>query len=264
MDTDSGIDKESNDSDSGVAALTEAEKKLLSAAAKGDIATVTELLGFGEGRINVDCKDALGRCAVELAVDSDHLEVANALLQYGATPGEALLYAVDKEDVAATEMLLGYAMNAEKSPSTACTRHPPEMTPIVLASHKNNLPLIKVLVDREMSIPDPDEVPFNGHPSTEANLNLYRGLVSPYYILLTNDDPLSRAFVLSSKLVDIGTKTPEVEEEFSEMAEECRSLGVDLLNQVRNREEAAAILNCGDEVSPVIHGDDCKVKLSGD
>ncbi|XP_078599583.1 short transient receptor potential channel 4-like isoform X2 [Branchiostoma floridae x Branchiostoma japonicum] len=262
MDNVSGIHKESSDSDSGVAALTEAEKKLLSAAASGDIATVTELLGFGEGKIDINCKDALGRCAVELAVDSDHLEVANALLQYGASPGEALLYAVDKEDVAAAGMLLEYPRNAEKSSSTAYSRHPPEMTPIVLASHKNSLPLIKLLVDREMSIPGPDEVPFNAHPSTEANLNLYRGLVSPYYILLTNDDPLNRAFVLSSKLVDIGAKTPEVEEEFSEMAEECRSLGVDLLNQVRNRDEAAAILNCGDEVSPVIHGDDCKVKLS--
>ncbi|CAH1232490.1 TRPC5 [Branchiostoma lanceolatum] len=262
MDTMSGIHKGSSDRDPGVTVLTEAGKKLLSAAASGDIATVTELLGSGEGRVDVDCTDGLGRCAVELAVGSDHLEVADVLLHYGATPGEALLYAVDKEDVAAVEMLLNYPIKVENSPSTACSSYPPEMTPIVLASHKNSLPVLKALLNRKMSIPDPDEVPFNSHPSTEASLNLYRGLVSPYYILLTNDDPLRRTFVLSTRLDDVGANSPEVEEEFSEMAERCRQLGVDLLDQVRNRDEAGAILNYGDEVSPLIHGDNCKVKLS--
>ncbi|KAI8505308.1 hypothetical protein Bbelb_174170 [Branchiostoma belcheri] len=260
MDNDGFIQRESGGRDSGVAALTEAEKKLLSAAASGDIATVTELLSVGEGKIDVDCKDVLGRCAVELAVGSDHLEVADALLQYRATPGEALLHAVEKEDSAAVEMLLKYPMKEENS--SAYRSYPSEMTPLVLASHKNSLPVIKALVDREISIPNPDEAPFDGRASTEASLNLYRGLASPYYILLTNDDPLRRAFVLSTTLDDLATKTPEVEGELSEIAEGCRSLGVDLLNQVQNRDEAAAILNCGDDVSPLIHGDNCKVKLS--
>eukprot|EP00058_Branchiostoma_floridae_P002067 XP_002587555.1 hypothetical protein BRAFLDRAFT_95697 [Branchiostoma floridae] len=142
------------------------------------------------------------------------------------------------------------------SPSAA---FPSEVTPIVLASHKNSLPLIKVLVDQGRFIPDPGVVL---NKDDHAHQNLYRGLVSPYYILLTNDDPLSRAFELSSRLDDVGASKPEVEEVYAEMAEGTRSLGVDLLDQVWNRDEAAAILNGGDEHSPLIHGDDCQMELS--
>ncbi|KAI8505309.1 hypothetical protein Bbelb_174180, partial [Branchiostoma belcheri] len=235
--------------------LTVAEKQLLWAAASGDVEAVSGLLTNGEGNIDVNCRDVLGRSAVELAVDGGHLETAEVLLQYGAKPGEALMYAVDKEDMAAVQKLLKYSNKNDASPPVA---FPSEMTPIVLASHNNSLPLIKVLVDQGQFIPDPAASSHCDH----ASLNLYRGLASPDYILLTNDDPLRRAFVLSTGLEDVGAKTPEAEEVYAEIAEECRSLGVDLLDQVRDRDEAAAILNCGDEVSPLTHGDNCKVKLS--
>ncbi|XP_035690338.1 short transient receptor potential channel 4-like [Branchiostoma floridae] len=242
--------------DPRAAQLTLAEKQLLSAAASGDTASVTGLLTNGEGNVNVNCRDVLGRSAVELAVDAGNLETAKVLLQYGAKPGEALMYAVDKEDMAAVQELLKYSTQKDGSPSAA---FPSEVTPIVLASHKNSLPLIKVLVDQGRFIPDPGVVLSK---DDHAHQNLYRGLVSPYYILLTNDDPLSRAFELSSRLDDVGASKPEVEEVYAEMAEGSRSLSVDLLDQVWNRDEAAAILNCGDEVSPLVHGDGCQMKLS--
>ncbi|XP_078599585.1 short transient receptor potential channel 4-like isoform X1 [Branchiostoma floridae x Branchiostoma japonicum] len=185
-----------------------------------------------------------------------HIEVFEALLQYGTKPGEALMCAIDKEDTAAVQTILKYSPQVDGSPSAA---FPSEVTPIVLASHKNSLPLIKVLVDQGRFIPDPGVVL---NKDDHAHQNLYRGLVSPYYILLTNDDPLSRAFELSSRLDDVGASKPEVEEVYAEMAEGTRSLGVDLLDQVWNRDEAAAILNGGDEHSPLIHGDDCQMELS--
>ncbi|XP_066305104.1 short transient receptor potential channel 5-like [Branchiostoma lanceolatum] len=235
--------------------LTLTEKQLLSAAASGDTDTVNGLLSKN---VDVNCRDALGRSAVELAVDAGHLETAEALLQYGAKPGEALMYAVDKEDMTSVQELLKYSTKGDGSPSVA---FPSEVTPIVLASHKNSLPLIKVLVDQGRFIPDPG-VLSSDHISNDGSLNLHRGLVSPNYILLTNDDPLRRAFVLSTRLDDVGANTPEVEEVYAEMAEECRSLSFDLLDQVRNRDEAAAILNCGDEVSPLVHNDNCRMQLS--
>ncbi|CAH1232489.1 TRPC5 [Branchiostoma lanceolatum] len=235
--------------------LTLAEKQLLWAAASGDVDTVNGLLSRD---VDVNCRDALGRSAVELAVDSGHIEVAEVLLQYGAMPGEALMCAVDKEDMAGVQTLLKYSTKGDK---TSSVTFPSEVTPIVLASHKNSLPLIKVLVDKGRSIPDPG-VLSSDHISNDGSLNLYRGLASPNYILLTNDDPLRRAFVLSTMLDDLRANTPEVEEDYAEMAEGCRSLSVDLLDQVRNRDEAAAILNCGDEVSPLIHGENCRMQLS--
>ncbi|XP_019619618.1 PREDICTED: short transient receptor potential channel 4-like [Branchiostoma belcheri] len=238
--------------------LTVAEKQLLWAASSGDVEAVSGLLTNGEGNIDVNCRDLLGRSAVELAVDGGRIEVAATLLQYGANPGEALLYAVDNEDTATVRQLLKFSTTGDMPSPIA---FPSEMTPIVLACHKNSLPLIKVLVDQGQFIPDP-AVLGSDHISSDASLNLYRGLASPYYILLTNDDPLRRAFVLSTTLDDLAAKAPEVEEDYAEMAEECRSLSVGLLDQVRNRDEAAAILNCGDEVSPLIHGDNCQMQLS--
>ncbi|XP_066299452.1 short transient receptor potential channel 4-like [Branchiostoma lanceolatum] len=238
--------------DPRAAQLSMEEKQLLSAAASGDTDTVNGLLSKN---VDVNSRDALGRSAVELAVDAGHLETAKVLLQYGAKPGEALMYAVDKEDMAAVQELLKYSTENDGFPSAT---FPSEVTPIVLASHKNSLPLIKVLVDQGRFIPDPGVLSHGDH----ACLNLYRGLISPYYILLTNDDPLRRAFVLSTRLDDAGARAPEVQEVYAEMAEECRSLSVDLLDQVRNRDEAAAILNCEDEVSPLIHDDNCRMQLS--
>jgi ankyrin repeat protein len=57
------------------------DARLVEAAARGDLASVREILGRGVG---VDSRDAEGRTAVMAAVYADDLELVQALIEAGA------------------------------------------------------------------------------------------------------------------------------------------------------------------------------------
>ncbi|XP_053684232.1 transient-receptor-potential-like protein [Sabethes cyaneus] len=260
--------------------LTMEEKKYLLAVERGDMATVKRTLqrAHRKHHINVNCVDSFGRGALTLAIDGENLEMVELLVIMQVDTKDALLLAINAEFVEAVELLLEHEelIHKEGEPyswqkvdiSTAVFM--PDVTPLMLAAHKNNYEILKILLDRGATLPMPHDVRCGCDDcikrSTEdslrhslARVNEYRALASPSLIALSSQDPLLTAFQLSWELRNLAFAEQECKTEYLELRRQCQKFAVDLLDQSRSSQELAIILNYDPESPPYMDGDHMKL-----
>ncbi|XP_045520562.1 transient-receptor-potential-like protein isoform X3 [Pieris brassicae] len=255
------------------------EKKYLMAVERGDIANVRRMIqrAHRKNHIDLNCVDSLGRGALTLAIDGDNLEMVELLVVMGVQTKDALLQAINTEFVEAVELLLEHEELIHKhpapyswqtvDPTTALFTR--DLTPLVLAAHKNNYEIIKILLDRGATLPDPHDIRCGCDEcildSTEdplrhslARLNAYKAMASPSLIALSSTDPVLTAFELSWELRNLAYAEQECKAEYLELRCQVQRFAVDLLNQSRSSQELAIILN-HDPEEPFEEGDHMKL-----
>lgn len=251
--------------------LSSLEKAYLGAVEKGDYSSVKQALEEAEiyFRININCVDPLGRTALLIAIENENLEIVELLLSFNVYLGDALLHAIRKEVVGAVELLLNHKKpRGEKQvPPVLLHKHfsdfTPDITPIVLAAHTNNYEVIKLLLQRGVSIPQPHAVRCNcvecmsnsdvdSLRHSRSRLNIYRALSSPSLIALSSEDPFLTAFQLSWELKELSTVENEFKSEYEELSRVCKQFAKDLLDQTRSSKELEIILNYRDDVNPLL------------
>ncbi|XP_040902588.1 short transient receptor potential channel 4b isoform X2 [Toxotes jaculatrix] len=251
--------------------LSALEKAYLGAVEKGDYASVKQALEEAEiyFRININCIDPLGRTALLIAIENENLEIIELLLSYNVYVGDALLHAIRKEVVGAVELLLNHKKpRGEKQvPPILLDKQfsdfTPDITPIILAAHTNNYEIIKLLVQRGVSIPQPHAVRCNcvecvsssdvdGLRHSRSRLNIYKALASPSLIALSSEDPFLTAFQLSWELKELSTVENEFKSEYEELSHVCKQFAKDLLDQTRSSKELEIILNYRDDINPLL------------
>ncbi|XP_016123513.1 short transient receptor potential channel 4-like [Sinocyclocheilus grahami] len=248
--------------------LSVQEKSYLSAVEKGDYASVKLALEEAEiyFKININCIDPLGRTALLIAIENENLEIIELLLGFNVYVGDALLHAIRKEVVGAVELLLNH-----KKPSGEKQVPPilldkqfsdftPDITPIILAANTNNYEIIKMLVQKGVSVPQPHEVRCNcvecvsssdvdSLRHSRSRLNIYKALASPSLIALSSEDPFLTAFQLSWELQELSKVENEFKAEYEELSHQCKRFAKDLLDQTRSSRELELILNFSDDVN---------------
>ncbi|XP_047463898.1 short transient receptor potential channel 4-like [Mugil cephalus] len=248
--------------------LSPLEKAYLGAVEKGDYASVKQALEEAEiyFKININCIDPLGRTALLIAIENENLEIIELLLSFSVYVGDALLHAIRKEVVGAVELLLNH-----KKPSGGMQVPPilldkqfsdftPDITPIILAAHTNNYEIIKLLVQKGVSMPQPHEVRCNcvecvsssdvdSLRHSRSRLNIYRALSSPSLIALSSEDPFLTAFRLSWELQELSKVENEFKSEYEELSQQCKQFAKDLLDQTRSSRELEMILNYRDDMN---------------
>ncbi|XP_055004227.1 short transient receptor potential channel 4a [Boleophthalmus pectinirostris] len=246
--------------------LSPLEKAYLGAVEKGDYASVKQALEEAEiyFKININCIDPLGRTALLIAIENENLEIIELLLSFNVYVGDALLHAIRKEVVGAVELLLNH-----KKPSGGMQVPPilldkqfsdftPDITPIILAAHTNNYEIIKLLVQKGVSMPQPHEVRCNcvecvsssdvdSLRHSRSRLNIYKALSSPSLIALSSEDPFLTAFRLSWELQELSKVENEFKSEYEELSHQCKQFAKDLLDQTRSSRELEMILNYKDD-----------------
>ncbi|XP_029028063.1 short transient receptor potential channel 4b isoform X2 [Betta splendens] len=264
--------------------LSPMERAYLGAVEKGDYASVKQALEEAEiyFRININCVDPLGRTALLIAIENENLEIIELLLSYNVYVGDALLHAIRKEVVGAVELLLNHKKpRGEKQvPPILLDKQfsdfTPDITPIILAAHTNNYQIIKLLVQRGVSIPQPHAVRCNcvecvssvdvdGLRHSRSRLNIYKALASPSLIALSSEDPFLTAFQLSWELRELSTVENEFKSEYEELSHMCKQFAKDLLDQTRSSKELEIILNYRDDINPLLDentNDLARVKLA--
>ncbi|GAA6232720.1 short transient receptor potential channel 4-like [Lates japonicus] len=251
--------------------LSTLERAYLGAVEKGDYASVKQALEEAEiyFRININCIDPLGRTALLIAIENENLEIIELLLSFNVYVGDALLHAIRKEVVGAVELLLNHKKpRGEKQvPPILLDKQfsdfTPDITPIILAAHTNNYEIIKLLVQRGVSIPQPHAVRCNcmecvsssdvdGLRHSRSRLNIYKALASPSLIALSSEDPFLTAFQLSWELKELSTVENEFKSEYEELSHMCKQFAKDLLDQTRSSRELEIILNYRDDINPLL------------
>lgn len=142
----------------------------------------------------------------------------------------------------------------------------PDITPLMLAAHKNNYEILKILLDRGATLPSPHDIKCGCDEcikqSSEDSLrhsltrvNQYRALASPSLIALSSTDPLLTAFQLSWELRNLAFAEQECKHQYMELRHQCQQFAVDLLDQTRTSQELAIILNYDPEAPPYMDGE---------
>lgn len=142
----------------------------------------------------------------------------------------------------------------------------PEITPLMLAAHKNNYEILKILLDRGATLPMPHDIKCGCddciRQSSEDSLrhslsrvSEYRALASPSLIALSSTDPLLTAFELSGQLRELAYTEQECKTQYLELRKQCQQFAVDLLDQTRTSQELAIILNHDPDAPPYMDGD---------
>ncbi|NWY61431.1 TRPC4 protein, partial [Chionis minor] len=248
--------------------LSHSEKAYLNAVEKGDYASVKKALEEAEiyFKININCIDPLGRTALLIAIENENLELIELLLSFNVYVGDALLHAIRKEVVGAVELLLNHKKpSGEKQVPPVLldkqfSEFTPDITPIILAAHTNNYEIIKLLVQKGVSVPRPHEVRCNcvecvsssdvdSLRHSRSRLNIYKALSSPSLIALSSEDPFLTAFQLSWELQELSKVENEFKSEYEELSRQCKQFAKDLLDQTRSSRELEIILNYRDDNS---------------
>ncbi|XP_013868839.1 short transient receptor potential channel 1 isoform X3 [Austrofundulus limnaeus] len=250
------------------------EKLFLLACEKGDYYMVKKLLEENRhGELNVNCVDVLGRDAVTIAIENENLDILQLLLEHGCQATDALLVAIDSEVVGAVDILLNHRPRRSSKPSIASFRglshlsqklmqriQNPEysttmdVAPVILAAHRNNYEILTMLLKQDISLPRPHAVGCECMLCNAKNkkdslrhsrfrLDIYRCLASPSLIMLTEEDPILRAFELSADLKELSLVEVEFRNDYEELAKQCKMFAKDLLAQARNSRELEVILN---------------------
>ncbi|KAM3910722.1 short transient receptor potential channel 5 [Leptodactylus fuscus] len=258
------------------AELSQEEKAYLIAVEKGDYASVKHALEEAEiyYNININCMDPLGRSALLIAIENENLEIMELLLSHSVYVGDALLYAIRKEVVGAVELLLSYRRpSGEKQVPTLMmdtqfSEFTPDITPIMLAAHTNNYEIIKLLVQRRVTIPRPHQIRCNcvecvsssevdSLRHSRSRLNIYKALASPSLIALSSEDPILTAFRLGYELKELSKVENEFKAEYEELSQQCKRFAKDLLDQARSSRELEIILNHRDDQSEELDPQKC-------
>ncbi|CAH8561471.1 unnamed protein product [Heterobilharzia americana] len=243
--------------------LSEIERIFLYAAEQGDLATVKQLTDEAiELKLNLNCTDTLGRDVLRIAIENEHMELLQFLV---AIPKldlkDCILHAINEDNVAAVEIIL-HAQNERASKKDLkgllgrfqSSLFTPDINGIILAAHRDNYVILKLLLDRGDRIPKPHDLRCACNLCTQARredglqhsklrINTYRALTSPSFIILTSNDPILTAFELSWELKKLGELENEFRTDYEELQAKCQQFATDMLAQTRSSAELSVVLN---------------------
>lgn len=218
--------------------LSMAEERFLDAAEYGNIPEVRRMLEELP-LLNVNCVNYMGQNALQLAVANEQLEVTKLLLERKelARIGDALLLAISKGYMRIVEAILSHPVFAESqtlsnSPSWTDTRDDffaydedgtrfsNNITPIILASQCHEYEIVHILLMKGACIERPhdyfcqcsacsEQQRCDSFCHSQSRINAYKGLASPAYLSLSNEDPVMAALELSNELACLANTEKE-------------------------------------------------------
>lgn len=223
---------------------------------------------LSQDKLNINCCDPLGRSGLLMAIDNENLEMIELLLSVGVEMKDALLHAINEEFIEAVELLLDHEdlIHISGTPHSweAFERETftKDITPLILAAHRNNYEILKIILDRNISpIPNPHGARCGCKKCRAANkedclrhsrsrINAYKALSSPSLIALSSKDPILTAFELSWQLQRLSNLEPEFKNEYLELRKQCQLFATALLDHTRTTEELEVLLDYDPDNNP--------------
>ncbi|GFY47772.1 transient receptor potential-gamma protein [Trichonephila inaurata madagascariensis] len=197
-----------------------------------------------------------------MAIDNENLEMVELLIEHHVDTKDALLHAISEEYVEAVEVLLeheeAHHIPGEPHSWEAVDRDAstftPDITPLILAAHRDNYEIIKILLDRGATLPAPHDIRCacvdcvrscsdDSLNHSRSRINAYRALASPSLMALSSKDPILTAFELSFELRRLSFLEHEYKCEYMELRKQCQEFATALLDHTRSSYELEVLLN---------------------
>jgi len=205
---------------------------------RGDIALSEEQRGFldavRDGRthevrsyvqqtqVDVNCVNLSGESALQLAVNSDHHDIAKFLLENGAEVGTTLLQAVANGSVDWVKALLEFVNDTELlepqnartssvsfSQQTSKVQYRKFISPLMLASHNGNQEIVELLLKKGYKIEEPS---FHNRSCDCSECESFgKRLGSSLYRLHSYQALASPVFLCTSYLLEKSRESPDEE-----------------------------------------------------
>ncbi|EDW59053.1 transient receptor potential protein [Drosophila virilis] len=257
--------------------LSDVEKNFILACERGDLPGVKKILEeyaqTPSDKFNINCTDPMNRSALISAIENENFDLMVILLENNIEVGDALLHAISEEYVEAVEELLQWEESnhkegqpyswesVDRSKSTFTT----DITPLILAAHRNNYEILKILLDRGATLPMPHDVKCgcdecvtsqtsDSLRHSQSRINAYRALSASSLIALSSRDPVLTAFQLSWELKRLQAMESEFRAEYTEMRQAVQDFVTALLDHARTSMELEVMLNFNHEPSQAIWG----------
>ena len=142
----------------------------------------------------------------------------------------------------------------------------PDITPLTLAAHKNNYEILKILIDRGASLPQPHDIKCccsacmlasrqDSLRFSLSRLNAYKALASPSLIALTSADPILTAFMLSNQLKKLSKMESQYCKEYTTLRDQVQGFSTSLLDHARSSYELEVMLNYNSDQTVWTPGD---------
>lgn len=229
---------------------TSVEELFLQAVERGDRKAILYALENAPD-LNINCQDDDGRSALIIAIQNGNSDIVKILLDNNIQLADSLLRAVDEQFTPAVRLICEHIKKKNIPEALDCRAangdFHPDVTPLVLSAQHNHYEIIRILLEYGARIKDPrdysDQAEMHTLENSVGMLNLYKALASQAYISLTAKDPFNTTFELCAKLRKLSKTKYEFMDQFQELADQCEQFAADLLDQVRDSEEQAYILN---------------------
>ncbi|KAL1426365.1 hypothetical protein MTO96_003374 [Rhipicephalus appendiculatus] len=224
-----------------------------------EAADITNLQAFltSHPRLNKDCVNCQGYTVLHVAVRRKDLPMVKFLVQNGVGLNDVLLHAVETGDVPLTEFLVNEVSKAdpqcEKRGYPHSATYTADVSPIILAAQMGHWTLIHFFIKRHLKVEAPHtasclcktcvkEMRIEGVNASTRNLNTYKAISNPHYMLQVSGDPILDSFLFAQGMAGASLAEEEFRREYDQEIAKLRKFTCALLDQCRTIEEARVLL----------------------
>ncbi|XP_013386770.1 short transient receptor potential channel 4 [Lingula anatina] len=249
------------------------EIRLMHLVKNGDVEAVERQLmqNMSLDSFDINHNFVSGLTVLELAVTLEDIPMVKTLLTFpGISVKQALLHAVRLSNLDLVKIFLSHQSDddvfasgpAPTSPTTmlktkaslydSIEYFSADMTPLMLACHLDDKPIINVLMLKGHSLQKPcmprckcEKCLQTGSVPLEeslAQLNLYKAWSCPHSLIHMGDDPIFEAFHMSHLMKERSMEEPEFKDDYIALSAKLRMLAVDFLGECRSHKEVEFLL----------------------
>ncbi|XP_065307424.1 short transient receptor potential channel 4-like [Dermacentor albipictus] len=222
----------------------------------GQITDLTTFLS-SHPKLNKDCLNCQGYTSLHVAVRQKDLAMVKFLVQNGVRLKDALLHAVETGDVPLTEFLVTELSKTdaqcEKRGYASSATYTADVSPIILAAQMGHWTLIHFFIKRGNVVEAPHRASclcktcikamrIEGVNVSTRNLNTYKAICNPHYMLQVSGDPLLDSFLYVQSMAETSYAEEEFRRAYDEQIAKLRTFTCGLLDQCRTVEETRVLL----------------------